>query len=261
VRVAPTARARRLAPVVALLALVAAGEAAATASNKELEAQAAELDARLRTVERANQSLVQLSQQIDAARQELRKLRGEIEQLQNELETARREQRDLYGDLDRRLLLLESGPLVPVPAGLPTNGEPPTSTDDLVQADEVTVYGDAFAALKAGRYDEARTGFTLYLAKYPQGDRADNAHYWLGETLYVQKDYTAALQSFQRVVSDFPTSRKAPDAQLKVGFCQYELKAFRNARATLESVAVAYPGSEVERLARQRLARMDGEGR
>jgi tol-pal system protein YbgF len=250
-----------LAPTAALLALCLAGEAAATASNKELEAQANQLDARLRTVERANQSLVQLSQQIDAAREELRRLRGEIEQLQNELETARREQRDLFGDLDRRVLLLESGPVVPAPAGLPTNGEPPTSTDDILQADEVTVYGDAFAALKAGRYDEARKGFTLYLAKYPQGDRADNAHYWLGETLYVQKDYATALESFQRVVADFPTSRKAPDAQLKVGFCQYELKAFRNARATLESVALAYPGSEVERLARQRLAKMDGEGR
>ena len=63
-----------LAPTAALLALFAAGEASATASNKELEAQASELDARLRTVERANQSLVQLSQQIDAARQELRTL-------------------------------------------------------------------------------------------------------------------------------------------------------------------------------------------
>jgi TolA-binding protein len=125
---------------------LAAGEGRGDRQQQGTRGQASRLDARLRTVERANQSLVQLSQQIDAARQELRKLRGEIEQLQNELETARREQRDLYGDLDRRLLLLESGPLVPAPAGLPTNGEPPTSTDEIVQADEVTVYEDAFAA-------------------------------------------------------------------------------------------------------------------
>ena len=41
--------------------------------------------------------------------------------------------------------------------------------------DETSVYGDAFAALKAGRYDDAARGFELYLTKYPDGPRADNA--------------------------------------------------------------------------------------
>jgi TolA-binding protein len=46
-----------------------------------------------------------------------------------------------------------------------------------------------------------------------------------------------------------------------VGFCQYELKAFRNARTTLERVASGYPGSDAARLAQERLARMDVERR
>ena len=46
---------------------------------------------------------------------------------------------------------------------------------------------------------------------------------------------------------------------LKVGFCQYELKAFRNARATLEKVVAGYPGTDAARLAAERLARMDVE--
>jgi tol-pal system protein YbgF len=130
-----------------------------------------------------------------------------------------------------------------------------------VAADETAVYGDSFAALKAGRYEEAARGFRLYLTKYPQGPRADNATYWLGEAQYVQKDYEAALKSFVSVLESFPDSRKAGDALLKVGYCQYELKAFRNARATLENVSKAYPGTEVARLAEQRLAKMDVEGR
>jgi len=229
----------------------------AAASNKELEARASELDARLATVERATQKLVQLQQQIDAARQDLRTLRGQIEEAQHELETTRQQQRDLYADLDRRLLLLEnaSGVATPaVPAGAP-------SQSDIVAADETTIYGDAFAALKAGRYDEAIRGFQLYLTKYPQGPRADNAAYWLGEAQYVQKDYAAALKSFQSVLEAFPDSRKAPDALLKVGYCQYELKAFRNARATFENVNAAFPGTEASRLAEQRLTKMDAEGR
>ena len=36
---------------------------------------------------------------------------------------------------------------------------------------------------KAGRYEDAVRGFQLYLTKYPDGPRADNAGYWLGEAL------------------------------------------------------------------------------
>ena len=38
-------------------------------------------------------------------------------------------------------------------------------------------------------------------------------------------------------------------ALLKLGYCQYELKAFKNARATLEKVVSGYPGTEAARLA------------
>ena len=51
--------------------LLSATLAHATASNKELEARANELDSRLATVERANQSLVTMQQQIESARAEL----------------------------------------------------------------------------------------------------------------------------------------------------------------------------------------------
>jgi len=227
-----------------------------TASNKDLEARANEMDARLGTVERANENLVPMQQQIESARAELRTLRGQIEEARHELETLRQQQRDLYADLDRRLLLLEHGATPATPGAGPA-----TSEDELRAADETSVYGDAFAALKAGRYADAARGFELYLAKYPDGPRADNATYWLGEAHYVQKDYTSALRAFQGVLERFPDSAKAGDAMLKVGFCQYDLKAFRNARTTLEKVVAGYPGTDADRLARERLARMDVERR
>jgi len=245
-------------PALALLIpvlLLPAALAHATASNKELEAQANELAARIATVERANQSLVPMQQQIEAARAELRALRGQIEEARHELELVRQQQRDLYADLDRRLLLIENAAAPPAADGtLPTE-------EALRQADEATVYGDAFAALKAGRYPDAVQGFQVYLTKYPDGPRADSAAYWLGEAYYVQKDYKSALSSYQRVLDAYPDSRKAGDAMVKVGFCQYELKAFKNARATLDKVVKGYPGTEAARLAAERLARMDVEKR
>jgi tol-pal system protein YbgF len=237
--------------------LLSAATAHGTASNKELEARANELDARVATVERASKTLVPMQQQIEAARAELRSLRGQIEEARHELQTLREQQRDLYGDLDRRLLLIENSL---APAAQPGDGSPP-SPDAIRETDEATVYGDAFAALKAARYPDAVRGFQVYLAKYPDGPRADSAYYWLGEAHYVQKDYNPALKAYQGVLANHPDSRKAGDAMLKVGFCQYELKAFRNARATLEKVASGYPGTEAARLAAERLARMDVEKR
>jgi tol-pal system protein YbgF len=248
--------------VATALMLAWSGASHATASNKELEARANEMDARLMAVERSGQTLVELQQQVEAARQELRTLRGQIEETQHELEGLKQQQRDLYSDLDRRLLMLENragGLSAPGPSAPATTAAPTEAA--VVAADESTLYGDAFAALKAGRYEEAISGFTLYLTKYPDGPRADNATYWLGETQYVQRDYAAAIKNFNKVVTTFPESRKAPEALLKVGFCQYELKSFRNARVTLQKVATSYPGTETARLAEERLAKMDVEGR
>jgi tol-pal system protein YbgF len=194
-----------------------------------------------------------MQQQIESARSELRSLRGQIEEARHQLELLRQQQRDLYADLDRRLLLVEH-------AGAATTTEG-GGEQAIRDGDEATVYGDAFAALKAARYPDAVQGFRVYLTKYPTGPRADSAAFWLGESLYIQKDYQGALAAFQGVLDKYPDSRRAGDALLKVGFCQYELKAFRNARATLEKVANGYPGTEAARLAAERLTRMDVEKR
>jgi tol-pal system protein YbgF len=246
----------RTAVAVLGLAVLPAAAFAGTASNKELEARANATDARLDAFEsRANQALVELQQQIETAKQELRSLRGQIEEARHDLETTRQQQRDLYGDLDRRMLLVENAKGTAAPG---SNG-PPTAPE-VMFADEASVYGDAFAAMKAARYEDAVKGFQLYLTKYPTGPRADNATYWLGEAQYVQQDFASAIKSFQSVAA-FPESRKLPDALLKVGFCQYELKAFKNARATLQKVISTYPDTDSAKLAQQRILKMNEEGR
>ena len=135
-------------------------------------------------------------------------MRGQIDEARHELEGLQRQQRDLYSDLDRRLLLIENGatpgvhgaepvdrgqgaeaPTGGVAGAVPAAAGPAATEDEIRAADETTVYSDAFAALKAGRYEEAARGFQLYLAKYPDGPRADYATYWLGESQYVQQDY------------------------------------------------------------------------
>jgi tol-pal system protein YbgF len=96
---------------------------------------------------------------------------------------------------------------------------------------------------------------------FPDGDYAPNAQYWLGESYYVTQNYGIALDAFQALLRRFPNSSKAPDALLKLGYCQYELRQWDEAEATLNRVMQQYPDTTVARLAQGRLRAMRLESR
>jgi tol-pal system protein YbgF len=203
-----------------------------------------DLDSRVGRIDRIvnNNSLVQLSQQIEAQQQELRQLRGRIEELQNENAKMRQEQRDLYGDLDRRLNEMRA-----VAASAPPPADP---------ADEQTLYDRALEQLRNRDYAGAADSLRSLAAAYPNGALADNTQYWLGEAYYVTQEFDHAAAAFQRVLTDFPNSRKAPDALLKLAYTQLEQGNTAAGRANLQQVIDQYPGTEPARLATDRLAKL-----
>ena len=216
-----------------------------------------ELDSRLLRIERvlANNSLLDLSQRLEAAQAETRTLRGQLDELQHQVQQTQNQQRDLYGDVDRRLTVLEGG-------GARASVVVGSGTDlPVPQGDDRANYQAAFDLLKDGKYPEAIGGFKQFLTTFPTSALADNAQYWLGEAHYVTKAYPDALRDFRTVLEKYPDSRKTPDALLKIGFCNYELKDWAGARSSLSQVVQRYGDTTAARLASQRLAKMDGEGR
>lgn len=144
------------------------------------------------------------------------------------------------------------------PATLPVN---PASQLPVQASDEQASYDTAFAALREGRYAESARRFSGFLEQFPNGDLADNATYWLGESYYVTQNYRIALDTFKSLLSRFPQSAKAPDAQLKLGYCHYELREWNEAEAALNQVVQRYPDTTVARLAQGRLRALRLEGR
>jgi tol-pal system protein YbgF len=126
---------------------------------------------------------------------------------------------------------------------------------------EKRAYDEAFSALKDGRYSESARRFQAFIAQYPDGDLTGNAYYWLGESYYVTQNYRVALETFGTLLSRFPQNQKVPDALLKTGYCQYELKQWDAAEATLNSVIETYPNTTVARLAQGRLRALTLENR
>lgn len=207
-----------------------------------------DLDSRVGRIDRivANQSLVQLAQRVDAMQTEIRTLRGQVDELQNANEGLRKQQRELYADLDQRL---KTAPPPAETTGTPASG------------DEQALYNRAFDALKAGDYAAAANGFRQLAATHPSGALADNTQYWLGEAYYVTRDYDHATVAFERVLSGWPNSRKAPDALLKLGYTQIEQKRVGTARTTLQQVVSKYPGTDAARLAADRLQKLPADAR
>jgi tol-pal system protein YbgF len=253
---------------------------------------AADLEGRVTRIENIlnNQRSSDLLLQIQRLQAEIQLLRGAMEQQRFDLEALKRHQKEQYLDLEARLRGQGSGgppegqppaesAAVPAEAAQSADGtavpKPPAETPgsppapDSAQAGaesaqpplgERETYRKAFDQLKQRRYDEAVSSFNDLLARYPKGEFADNAHYWLGETFYVKRDYAAALSEFQQVVRSYPLSPKVAGSMLKIGYIQDEQKDRAKARATLEGLVEKFPDSAEARLAKGRLQRLTSEG-
>jgi tol-pal system protein YbgF len=238
-------RVNRWQAALALVAAAASMPAGAQSRGERIET----LEARMQAVERQleSQALVEMSRQLNAQEAEMRRLRGEVERLQHELERSRGQQRDQYVDLDTRLRAAEAA-LAAAQSALPASGP---------EAE----YQAAFNLLKDGKYPEATAALGEFIARHRDHELASNALYWLGEAHYVQRNFQAALAAFDGVLKDYPGARKTPDALLKAGYCQYELKRYDAARATLARLAQEFPESPAAAEAATRLERMKSEGR
>ena len=216
-----------------------------------------DLDQRVQRMERVltNNSLLDLAQRIDRLQNDVRSLRGEVELLQNQNEGGKAQSRSLYGDLEKRIAALETLGGVGAP-GAGTALPPPGGVS--AGAGEQAMYDAAFNALKGADYPKAIANFRAFLTAYPTSPLASNAQYWLGEAFYVTREYDSAVQAFRKVATDWPDSRKAPDALVKVGFTQAAQGKNAEARATLEEVTRRFPGSEAAQLASDRLKRLPG---
>lgn len=221
-----------------------------------------ELERRMEAIERVvrNQSLVNLTQQVSSLERIDAEVQGRIEELQHNSETTADRQRQLYTDLDARIQELEAAVQASTARGVMDGGTLSPGQLPVPGGSDRDNYQAAFELLKEQRYEPAAMAFQQFLVTFPDSELADNAQYWLAESHYVTQMFDEALAEFDVVISSFPRSRKVPDALLKMGYCNYELKDWAAAREALARVQTEYPETTAARLAGQRLARMDEEG-
>ena len=146
----------------------------------------------------------------------------------------------LSGQLAELKKLVENLPKLPTFATI-TPGNP----DQLFAA----AYGD----YSRGNYDLAVSEFRQYVETYPSSEMADNAQYWIGESLLSKKQYNEAIVEFDKVSVLFPKGDKVPGARFKKGVALMELGQPDAARAEFLALTRLYPKSNEAVLARQQL--------
>lgn len=105
-------------------------------------------------------------------------------------------------------------------------------------------YDFAMAQLRRGDYPAAEAGFSQVITQYPDSPLAGNAQYWLGESFYVRQIYDQAAVAFLQGYRQYPESAKAPDSLLKLAMTLNQMGEKKEACLTFDEFLKKYPGAQ-----------------
>ena len=150
----------------------------------------------------------------------------------------------LQGQLERQETIL---------AALSEQLEASRQTPPVQSVEPKTLYDTAYQHYLSGDYEQATTGFERYLDTFPDGQDADSAQYWLGESYMGQGRFRTAIDELGRVAERYPASDKVASSMLRIGVAHIELGERELGNEMLLRVRQEYPDSDEAALALQQL--------
>jgi tol-pal system protein YbgF len=254
---------------------------ASAAPSSSSSSSSSDLSHRLGKIEQQVNDLTQNSSaaQVESLQSQIQTLRNQIEQLTHNLEKVQAEQKAAYTDVDSRLAELSSAPthaaspaiaaVIPAKSSKKADDQPKVDaaakTDSKVSAaksdgpdvaEEQQIYQTAYSLIKDKKYDDAVKTLQNMLKKYPSGQFASNAHYWLGELYGLLGKSDKSLGEFVIVVTKYNKSPRISDAQLKIGTIFANQQKWSDAKLAFKKVIDKYPGTASARLASEQLKQL-----
>lgn len=145
----------------------------------------------------------------------------------------------------------------PAPAPPPSPGAVPDTTPavtDAPGANELFQIGKDQLARRA--FAAARSAFTDLLTRFPDSELAADAQFYLAESLAGEGKTASADTAYATVVNKYPTSLRAATALYKRGISQQKAGRTATAKKTFNEVIRLFPESDEAALARERLRAM-----
>ena len=231
-----------------------------TASSKEeVQNVNAKIADQTQQLLKSNATLVAKVDQMD---EKINNSQGSIEQTNYRMDKIAQQVTQAQKDLDD----LKAGAARSAAATAPPGTQPPLTEVSVAPPpvpgeDPMQMYQAAYRDYQRGNYDLSIAGFREFIAKNPNSDLADNAAYWVGESLFSQKKYREAIEQFDSVVTTYPKSDKVPGALLKKGYSYISLGERAQGVVQLQYVVHEHPNTQEASLARQRLKQLGIETR
>ncbi len=190
----------------------------------------------------------------ESNKMEIQALNGRLDEMTAGVKKPNEELTRYREDADKRIITLEDR-IVKLQATVDElskkAGLTPQSKGTAVTAD--SIYMKALETFKAGDMPAARDQFTKFIEQYPKHELVANAHYWIGETLYNEKNYEAAIVAFQDIIKKYPKQSKVPAAMLKQARAFKAIDDTKSAKYVLKKLIGAYPKSDEAKKGRELL--------
>ena len=143
----------------------------------------------------------------------------------------------------------------PAPSSTAPNGAA-TATGNPANISPTRMYDQSYADYSAGQYDLAIEGFQAFIRTFPTSPKADDAQLYVGYSFYNAGKNAEALTALQKVITDYPQSDTVSSAYYKLGLTYEALKQLDNARKAFDTVVQKFPSSYDAVLAQQALERL-----
>jgi tol-pal system protein YbgF len=278
--VPPHTRRRRVWRLIPLVALAATGGCFATRGDVRIvqtdiaslraelvrnqQEQKEALTQTLRLLQVASDSLSRVSARTVGiqgdVRGEMRAVREQLLQVQTLLGQSQATIARLRKEMEeQRAGIVPSAPTSQPPAATPTTGRPgatPAKADSAVGAPAPgpsQLFVNGRDQLTRGSSSTARTLFQELLSTYPDSDYAPDAQFWIAESLAKENNAAAADAAYAAVVSTYPNAPKAPTALYKRAQLLLKQGNTPQAKQLFEQVVARYPRSDEAELAAETL--------
>jgi len=189
---------------------------------------------------------------LDSARVDMQLLTGKVDDLRIQAQRPADDLALLKEDTGKRLALLEER-LTKLELALQGLADQQKKAAEQQPPTPEAIYQQGLDAMKAGDTGKAREILGKFLDQYPKHKLAANAHYWIGESYYSDKNFEQAILEFQEVIKNFPEKEKVPAAMLKQGMAFKEIGDTKSSVYIYKKLTDEYPKSEEAKIAKEKL--------